>query len=118
MPKYCLIEKESLEQIINSLKGMIENGPELTIASPKEKTPAEIPPAKMSVGRGRGRKQNIADVIYNKVTLTKFTPRQAFEIISPYVPVQGDRFMDSIRVALKRDKRFSRGEDGLYFKAK
>ncbi len=117
MTKYRLVDEDALSRILESLRELIGNSPELNFPSPGGKPPEEPPKEKINLEHSRGRRgPSLADVIFDRVTLTKFTPRQAYEIINPFVQFRGDRYLDSIRIAMKKDKRFGRNNEGLYFK--
>lgn len=110
MPKFRLVEKEKFEKLLDSLRQMIENAPELTMPDAEEDEVIVEPPSLAP-------RKTLADIIYERVTLQKFTPRQAYDVIAPYFKFKGNRYLDSIRIALK-DSRFTRSEDGLYYKVK
>ena len=115
MPQYRLIEKDLFERVNVAFKEMASIK-EALAAAPLLAMPDLDDEVILTGDEKKGPRKTLADIIYEKVFLPKFSSREVYEIIKDDFPFKSNRYLDSIRTAL-RDKRFVRLEGGHFSKA-
>jgi hypothetical protein len=118
MPTYKLLENSKMNQLIDQLKSLQKAiSPVIEFLSKTDGTitldslpsviaqPLIFEQEKIKIGKG-GTK--LADLIYESIGETQFSPQTALAVISAKTNWNPPRAVDSIRVALNKDPRFER----------
>jgi len=126
--EYKLVNKEEIENIIQNLELLKQKCDSLIKLFKDEKnilkleekislSPQPKAPEKIKIIPLKKDGPTLADIVYEKVDLSTFTPRNAYEIIKDFVEIKAHRPRDSVRTALNNDKkRFRKVRKGLYKK--